>query len=137
MKVQDQEVTFNIFKALKFPIDEKEEECFRVDVADSSIHDTDVVPPPTDKLEACITNMTDSELDAEIQECINYLDKPYYFKSTPPVESLELPKKDRIKPSIKEPPQLELKLLPSHLRYAFIGNSSELPVIIYSLLTLE
>ena len=48
MKVQDQEVTFNIFKAMKFPSDENEEECFRIDVVDSIIQDTDTVP--TDKL---------------------------------------------------------------------------------------
>ena len=135
MKVQDQEVTFNVFKAMKFPSDENEEECFRIDVVDGIIQDTDIVP--TDKLEACITNMSDSKLDAEILECINYLDKPFRFKVPPPIESLELPKTDRIKPSIEEPPQSELKVLPSHLRYAFLGNSSELPVIISASLTLE
>ncbi|MCF7184091.1 hypothetical protein, partial [Corynebacterium parakroppenstedtii] len=52
MKVQDQEVTFNVFKAMKFPSEEKEEECFRIDVVDSIIHDTNTVP--TDKLEASL-----------------------------------------------------------------------------------
>ena len=42
----------------------------------------------TDKLEACITNMTDRELDDEILECIDYLDR-----TTPHVENLKLPKK--------------------------------------------
>ena len=135
MKVHDQEDTLNVFKATKFSSDENEEECFRIDVVDSIIQDTDTIP--TDKLEACITNMTNNELDAEILEYINYLDKPFHFKSTTPVESLDLPKKDRIKPSIEEPPQLELKLLPNHLKYAFLGNSSELPVIISASLTLE
>ena len=50
IKVQDQEVTFNVFKAMKFPSDEKEEECFRIDVVDSIIQDTDTIP--IDKLEA-------------------------------------------------------------------------------------
>ena len=68
--------------------DEKKEECFRIDIVDSIIQDTDVIP--TDKLEAFITNMTNSELDAESLEYINYLDKPFRFKSTPPLESLEL-----------------------------------------------
>ncbi|XP_075092474.1 uncharacterized protein LOC142172702 [Nicotiana tabacum] len=36
------------------------------------------------------------------------------------------------KPSIEEPPKLELKPLPSHLRYAFLGPDSTLPVIISS-----
>ena len=38
-------------------------------------------------------------------------------------------------PSIKRPPQLEQKSLPSHLRYAYLGESSTLPVIISTSLT--
>jgi len=34
------------------------------------------------------------------------------------------------KPSIEEPPKLELKVLPSHLRYVFLGESNTLPIII-------
>ena len=33
-------------------------------------------------------------------------------------------------PSVKRPPQLEQKPLPSHLRYAYLGESSTRPVII-------
>ena len=36
------------------------------------------------------------------------------------------------KPSIKEAPKLELKALPPHLRYEFLGNGDTLPVIIAS-----
>ncbi|GJY76952.1 hypothetical protein Tco_0482068 [Tanacetum coccineum] len=34
------------------------------------------------------------------------------------------------KPSIKEPPKLELKDLPSHLEYAFLEGTNKLPIII-------
>jgi len=37
--------------------------------------------------------------------------------------------------SILEAPKLELKELPQHLRYAFLGENSTLPVIISSSLT--
>ena len=40
--------------------------------------------------------------------------------------------------SIERPPQLEQKPLPSHLRYAYLGESSTLPVIISAfLITVE
>ncbi|XP_070022719.1 uncharacterized protein [Nicotiana sylvestris] len=39
------------------------------------------------------------------------------------------------RPSIEEAPKLELKQLPAHLRYAYLGNSKTLPVIISSSLT--
>ena len=38
-------------------------------------------------------------------------------------------------PSVERPPQLEQKPLPSHLRHAYLGESSTLPVIISSSLT--
>ncbi|GKC28220.1 reverse transcriptase domain-containing protein [Tanacetum coccineum] len=36
----------------------------------------------------------------------------------------------KAKPSIKEPPELELKDLPSHLEYAYLEENDKLPVII-------
>ena len=33
-------------------------------------------------------------------------------------------------PSIESPPNLELKLLPSHLKYAYLGQNNTLPIII-------
>jgi len=36
------------------------------------------------------------------------------------------------RPSVEEPLKLELKALPSHLRYVFLGQNSILPVIIAS-----
>ncbi|GJZ69297.1 hypothetical protein Tco_0632847 [Tanacetum coccineum] len=36
----------------------------------------------------------------------------------------------KAKPSIEEPPELELKDLPSHLEYAYLEENDKLPVII-------
>ena len=38
-------------------------------------------------------------------------------------------------PSFEQPPKMEQKPLPSHLRYAYLGNASTLPVIISASLT--
>ena len=47
------------------------------------------------------------------------------------VEPLELCKpENKLKPSIIEPPQLELKELPAHLEYAFLQGEDQLLVII-------
>ena len=43
----------------------------------------------------------------------------------------------RLKPSIEEPPDLELKTLPEQLEYAFLEEGSKLPVIIASNLSQE
>ena len=50
-------------------------------------------------------------------------------------ETLERSTKARPKPSIEEPPTLELTLLPSHLKYAFLKKNDNLPIIISSSLT--
>nr|GEU29798.1 hypothetical protein [Tanacetum cinerariifolium]GEU29802.1 hypothetical protein [Tanacetum cinerariifolium] len=41
---------------------------------------------------------------------------------------------NRLKPSISEPPKLELKELPEHLEYAFLQGDDQLPVVISSTL---
>ena len=38
-------------------------------------------------------------------------------------------------PSFEQPPKMEQKPLPSHLRYAYLGDTSTLPVIISTSLT--
>ncbi|GJR02675.1 reverse transcriptase domain-containing protein [Tanacetum coccineum] len=50
----------------------------------------------------------------------------------PPMKNDDLKQVDvtMTKPSIKEPPELELKDLPSHLEYAFLEGTDKLPVII-------
>nr|GFB21121.1 reverse transcriptase domain-containing protein [Tanacetum cinerariifolium] len=49
--------------------------------------------------------------------------------SLPPMD-LKLAKESKEKSSVEEPPELELKDLPSHLEYAFLEDSNKLPVII-------
>ena len=52
------------------------------------------------------------------------------FEPFPPIE-------DRALPSEERPPKLELKPLPSHLKYAFLGVEETFPVIISSSLELD
>ncbi|KAK1433898.1 hypothetical protein QVD17_10816 [Tagetes erecta] len=51
------------------------------------------------------------------------------------VESLPEHIDTQLKPSLESPPQVELKELPKHLKYAFVGDNNTLPVIIASNLT--
>ena len=52
------------------------------------------------------------------------------FEPLPPIEDMALPSEER-------PPKLELKPLPSHLKYAFLGVEETFPVIISSSLELD
>ena len=51
------------------------------------------------------------------------------------IEKLDGPHTPKLKPSIEEPPTLELKTLPSHLKYAFLDKDLKLPAVISSSLT--
>ncbi|KAL5583050.1 hypothetical protein UlMin_015492 [Ulmus minor] len=136
LRVQDEQVTFNVFKAMKFPSDVNV--CFAISVLDRIVVENFHESFPSSPLENCISNgKTSGTLgdDDEINEYVNNLD------ALPIVEG---PKSLKFKElgvfnvntisSNKEPPKLELKELPSYLRYAFLEESSFYPVIINSFL---
>ncbi|KAD2805593.1 hypothetical protein E3N88_38970 [Mikania micrantha] len=50
-------------------------------------------------------------------------------------EGIDELREESKKPSVESPPALELKVLPSHLEYAFLGEDSTLPVVISSRLS--
>ncbi|GJU52682.1 reverse transcriptase domain-containing protein [Tanacetum coccineum] len=55
----------------------------------------------------------------------------------PPLPVFEINETEKIKTSINDPPDLELKDLPPHLEYAFLAGTSKLPVIIAKYLKRE
>ena len=70
--------------------------------------------------------------EVKVKETVYFMDTTQWrrknYKSLG--ESFSVPK-----PSIISPPELTLKKLPSHLKYAFLGENSTLPIIIASSLT--
>ncbi|CAN6547298.1 unnamed protein product [Malus baccata var. baccata] len=70
-------------------------------------------------------------VDFQISEAMESLEisKPYPSKYTPPFEPL-LSTNSTLVPSIVKAPNLELKQLPEHLKYAHLGDNETLPMII-------
>ncbi|XP_070046116.1 uncharacterized protein [Nicotiana tomentosiformis] len=135
MRVGDQVEVFNIYKALRLPAHYEEMSMIYVVESDA----TSLVPytSPIDPLErALIGDEKDSE-DEMMGEIEQVLDMSYsYVHGFGKFEELDmLVSLTPPKPSIEETPKLELKPLPAHLRYAYLGNSETLPVIISSSLT--
>ncbi|KAM2996398.1 hypothetical protein FF2_043225 [Malus domestica] len=55
-----------------------------------------------------------------------------------PSEPISIPiSTNKMLPSVVQPPSLELKPLPSHLKYVFLGKQETLPVIVSSTLTAQ
>ena len=81
---------------------------------------------------SCVEEVTTYELEflhsiiehSEVMEANGWAPR---FEKLPPIE-------DRVLPSEEKPPKLELKPLPSHLKYAFLGVEETFPVIISSTL---
>ncbi|KAL5563874.1 hypothetical protein UlMin_033621 [Ulmus minor] len=128
MRVQDEHITFNVFQSMKFPSDM--EECSVISLADSLV---------AEQLERCCedslqsTMLDDSNLEDEIAEEWAWIEtKQGVGKQKMQFESLDMSSREFKLPklSVDESPALELKPLPSHLRYAYLGALSTLPVII-------
>ncbi|KAL5550722.1 hypothetical protein UlMin_000898 [Ulmus minor] len=135
MRVQDEHVTFNVFQSMKFPSDM--EECSVISLADSLV---------AEQLERCCedslqsTMLDDSNLEDEIEEEWAWIEtKQGVGKQKMQFESLDMSAREFKLPkfSVDESPALELKPLPSHLRYSYLGNYSTFPVIISAFLIEE
>ncbi|KAL8097217.1 hypothetical protein AgCh_030366 [Apium graveolens] len=129
MRVQDQDVTFNVFNAMKFPTDE--DECYNVDLVDSVLNSKLDQLLGSDTLERALTGESDSE-EKEGAEQLQFLNaSPWKRKLKLPLESLGLVglknSQDHLKPSIEEAPTLELKPLPDHLRNSGYNQISIAP----------
>ncbi|XP_062093602.1 uncharacterized protein LOC133799621 [Humulus lupulus] len=134
MRVNDQQVTFSVFKAMKFP--DEVEECSRVDVIDTLV--AEIISRSVEKAAMGTQIFVDEEdYSSEEEQIITWVDSYQPVKKFNKVfEALNLPEKhfQPPKPSVEEPPQLELKPLPSHLKYVYLGDNDTLPVIISSCL---
>ncbi|PIN17864.1 DNA-directed DNA polymerase [Handroanthus impetiginosus] len=127
--VQKGELTM---RAMKFP--NESDECFAVSLFDNLAGNKSIAEQPLDPLERALLDLLDEE-NKEDREVVKTLDASKYFKSRG-VESLGRTAPSKVlKPLIEEPPTLELKPLPSHLCYAYLGESDILPVIISSSLS--
>ena len=116
MRVNEQEITFNVFNALKFP-NEGVENCSFVSTIDMLVQDQ--ILKDHEKLHDELTNFHDEE--GVMKEHLELIEQQQLAPQwTRKYESLDLTSadfKDNV-PSIEKPPKLALKQLPSHLKYA-------------------
>ncbi|XP_065636347.1 uncharacterized protein LOC136070386 [Quercus suber] len=110
LRVGEDEVTFNVFKSMEFP--SETHSCFQISDRDMIMAD-----------ETCAIDFQKLPLEATPLFPPSMQPKVEDLKSCQPTSPPE------------EPPKLELKPLPSNLRYAFLGQDSTLPVIINSSLS--
>ncbi|XP_019242350.1 PREDICTED: uncharacterized protein LOC109222444, partial [Nicotiana attenuata] len=136
LRVDDEEAVFNVYKAIQLPRHYEELSMISVVEVDEQILDTSVYLE--DSLEKALMLFNSMGNDEEVEEMMHILDTSCaYMHGIRPFEPLNRPDGPPPKPSIEEAPKLELKPLPPHLQYAYLGDSDTLPVIVYSELLLE
>ncbi|XP_062102088.1 uncharacterized protein LOC133810985 [Humulus lupulus] len=129
LRVQGEEVVFNVFKAMTYP--KASDSCFSVDVVEEVVERKKLSEDPLE------LSLTVDDVDGEENEVVmGYLK---WIKSAEPWKHKKFEELgtglDRPLPSILKPPVLELKVLPDHLRYAYLGEKETLPVIVSSFLS--
>src|SRR5436190_1054415 len=137
MNVLGETVEFKIFKATRYP--DEAPECSMMDVLDEPIQEIFEGSCSHDLLDLILTN--DSCMSIEhlhdpltrdtMRDMIASMEATPFYSNMyrPKFESLPA-STSKLLPSIIEAPKLELKPLPEHLKYIFLGDEETLPVII-------
>ncbi|XP_074305936.1 uncharacterized protein LOC141641162 [Silene latifolia] len=141
MEFEGEKIDYSIHEAMKYP-SETSSLCF-LEIFEPIVQ-TVYELCKVDPLNVVLTNGLVGEdtgyaLSCDLQETIKDLEENPPMEESEEKEEIrkqELPKEKPV-PSIVKPPTVELKPLPSHLKYAFLGNEETLPVIISSKLTKE
>ena len=131
LRVQDDEVKFNVFEAVRHPIES--DTCFIVEIVEAIVSSQSGL---TDPLEISLVHSESEELGEEAEEYVKWMvsfqpnRRKYYEPLGKNTQTLV--------PSFEQPPKMEQNPLPSYLRYAYLGDASTLPVIILtSLIAIE
>ncbi|GJU34428.1 reverse transcriptase domain-containing protein [Tanacetum coccineum] len=119
LRVNNEAVTFNLNQTTRYSST----------YDDSSINQIDIIDVACEEFsqEVLDDDFYDTEGD------ILYLEQLLNEDPSPtlsPTKNEDLKEVTKAKPSIEEPPELELKDLPSHLEYAYLEENDKLPVII-------
>ncbi|XP_061374216.1 uncharacterized protein LOC133316477 [Gastrolobium bilobum] len=112
LRVNEETITIDVFEAIKHPVDV--EDCFKVDVIQEAAEE--VIEEENSSLEE---DKFKEETSVE------------YYKEEPKLEELE----KKVDDIPKGAPKVELKELPSNLKYVFLGDDQTYPAIISALLS--
>ncbi|CAN6723545.1 unnamed protein product [Malus baccata var. baccata] len=138
MEFDGEVIDFNLSESFKFPKDDHS--CFSIDIIDDLAQDfLDYLE--RDKLETTIAqgigqksgfavprSVEEAEIVAALESLPQHHGKPF----NPISISVST---NKLLPSVIQAPVLELKPLPDHLKYIFLGDNETLPVIVSSSLT--
>jgi len=130
VRVQDDEVNFNVFEAMQHPKDKQQ--CFRMDVIDEFFLSSRKQLAKASPLEKALIGACDDLEEDEEKEVDEYLT---HLNSAKEIESNDIQLEKLQQENRTESQKLELKVLPPHLKYVFLADGGNKPVVISSTLT--
>jgi len=130
VKVQDDEVKFNVFKAMQHPKDKQQ--CFKMHVIDEIFLSSRKQLTKASPLKKDLIGAYDDLKDDEEKKVDEYLT---HLNSAKGVASNEIQIENLQQENRTENQKLELKVLPPHLKYVFLADGGNKPVVINSALT--
>ena len=110
LRVQDDEIKFNVFEAVRYPAES--DTCFMIETVEAIVSSQS---GPTDPLETSLVQSESEELGEKVKEYVKWMDsfQPNRRKYYEPLGEIA----QTSVPSFEQPPKMEQKPLPSHLRY--------------------
>ncbi|CAN6678215.1 unnamed protein product [Malus baccata var. baccata] len=147
-------IRFNLSETIKYPMEDHS--CFAIDIVDS-LAQVHLDQMNDDAIEMALVHgigarnkcggihaTHDMDFDpiavppcGEVFEMVAALESLPSHSGKSPLSILDSVLANKLLTSIVQPPTLELKPLPSHLKYVFLGEDQTLPVIISSSLTAQ
>ncbi|CAM8965880.1 unnamed protein product [Rhodiola kirilowii] len=130
MEVEGEVFSFDIFQAMKYPMEF--EEVHALDALDDLVQEIQS-ESRSDPLEAILNGAEGSyELIEDLHETVAHLTISEPLIPEYEVNEVKLFKSNTFLPSVMQAPKIELKPQPGHLKYAFLRDNDTLPVIIKS-----
>ena len=110
LRVQDDEIKFNVFEAVRHPAES--DTCFMIETVEATVS---CQSGPIDLLETSLVQSESEKLGEKVKEYVKWMDsfqpnRRKYYESLSEIAQTSMP-------SFEQPPKMEQKPLPNHLRY--------------------
>ncbi|KAK8704741.1 hypothetical protein V6N13_048355 [Hibiscus sabdariffa] len=132
MRVGDQTMTINVYNSIRYMDNDEECHSLQDSTATATAEDTDLCYSSFTQIEDFMHLQEEDREEVDDRPFQEQQIKPFTPRSGMKFKSLDFTEFVPPKPSLEIAPSLELKPLPSHLKYAYLGANDTLPVIISS-----
>ncbi|KAD7116941.1 hypothetical protein E3N88_04209 [Mikania micrantha] len=143
MEFDGEVINFNIYDAMRYPSDVSSLNWLEViepladDCFELTNHDVLALVLNRSIDEVAVKELTKKfKLGEELMEVVTFMDAQKKTRYEAPKIQIQVTNQ-KLLPSIVQAPELELKELPNHLKYVYLGEKDTLPVIISNKLTNE